>query len=308
LTEHIPVLINEIVAFLKDRPGIKKVLDCTLGLGGYARAVLDAIPGSQVFGLDQDGEALHEAKNRLAHFGERFKALGGNFADAPELFGSEGPFDAILFDLGVSNLQISAGRRGFSFQHDGPLDMRMNPDSPFSARDIVNDASDKELADIFWKYGEERYSRLIARGIVEKRRSGGGISTTGELVALVREVLPAPVQRKMGGHPARRIFQALRIAVNDELSVLERGLAGAIGLVSAGGVIAVVSYHSLEDRIVKNRFRELQKEGRGTVITKKPVVPGKEEIEINYKARSAKLRIFEAKGPGREDGRDGEGK
>ncbi len=301
MMEHVPVLIDEIVAFLRGRPGIKKTLDCTLGLGGYARAALQAFPDSRVWGLDQDGDALREAGERLAEWGERFQALRGNFAEAPEIAGPYAPFDAILFDLGVSNMQISEAGRGFSFQNDGPLDMRMNSDSPFSAWDIINRSPEKELADIFWKYGEERFSRQIARGIVKKRQQGVEISTTGELVALIREVLPAPVQRKMGGHPARRVFQALRIAVNDELSALEQGLEGALKLTAPGGIIVVVSYHSLEDRIVKNFFRKLQSEGLGTVITRRPIVPSEEEIEANYKARSAKLRIFETKKPGKED-------
>lgn len=307
MIEHVPVLINEIVSFLKERPGLKRVLDCTLGLGGYAGAILEAIPGSLVWGLDQDGEALREASTRLARWGERFQPFKGNFADAPRILGDYGPFDALLFDLGVSNLQISEGRRGFSFQTDGPLDMRMNADSPFSAKDLVNSGSEKELADIFWKFGEERFSRQIARGIVRRRQEGDGISTTGELVALIREVLPAPVQRKMGGHPARRVFQALRIAVNEELPALERGLEGAPGLTTPGGLIAVVSYHSLEDRIVKYFFRRLKDEGRGTILTRRPVIPSEEELEANYKSRSAKLRVFEVKRSGKEAGDDGKG-
>ncbi|NLA91146.1 MAG: 16S rRNA (cytosine(1402)-N(4))-methyltransferase, partial [Synergistaceae bacterium] len=180
MTEHVPVLIDEITAFLKDRQrGIKKILDCTIGLGGYSRAVLEELPDSRIWGLDHDEEALKRARENLAPFDGRFVLHQGNFADAPDIVGDDSPFDAILFDLGVSNLQISDGSRGFSFQRDGPQDMRMDPDSPFSAFDAVNRSSEKELADIFWKYGEERRSRQIARGIIRRRERDGDIFTTG---------------------------------------------------------------------------------------------------------------------------------
>ncbi|TDY56084.1 16S rRNA (cytosine1402-N4)-methyltransferase [Aminivibrio pyruvatiphilus] len=300
MTEHIPVLLAEILSFLQSRPKVGKVLDCTLGLGGYSEAVLEAFPKVQVWGLDQDDEAIRIATDRLGAFDNRFHPIHGNFAEAAELAGNAAPFDAILFDLGVSNLQITEGYRGFSFQADGPLDMRMNRRSALTAESIVNNWTEKELSDIFWKYGEERYSRQIARGILRYRENTGKIETTGNLVAVIRETLPAPVQRKMGGHPARKIFQALRIAVNDELTALEQGLSGAFELVSPGAAVAVVSYHSLEDRIVKQYFREMQKEGRGIITTKRPLIPSDGEIERNYKARSAKLRLFVVTEPGKE--------
>jgi 16S rRNA (cytosine1402-N4)-methyltransferase len=300
LTEHIPVLITEILSFLKSRRGIKKVLDCTLGLGGYAEAVLETFSEAQVWGLDQDEEAIRIASDRLDSFGNRFHPLHGNFSDAASLAGNAGPFDAVLFDLGVSNLQISEGQRGFSFQTDGPLDMRMNKRSSLTAEFIVNNWTEKELSETFWRYGEERFSRQIARGIVRYRENTAKIETTGNLVSLIREILPAPVQRKMGGHPARRVFQALRIAVNDELAVLEQGLSDSIELCCPGGSVAVVSYHSLEDRIVKHFFRELQNKGLGNCMTKRPLLPSDEEIERNYKARSAKLRLFVVDEPGKE--------
>lgn len=300
MTEHIPVLITEILSFLKSRPKVGKVLDCTLGLGGYSEAILEAFPGVHVWGLDQDDEAIRISSDRLGAFGNRFHPIHGNFAEAADLAGSAGPFDAVLFDLGVSNLQITEGHRGFSFQTDGPLDMRMNRHSDLTAEYLVNNWTEKELSEIFWKYGEERYSRQIARGILRHRENAGKIETTGSLVAVIRETLPAPVQRKMGGHPARKIFQALRIAVNDELTVLEKGLSGAFELVSPGASIAVVSYHSLEDRIVKHFFRKMQKENRGTIATKRPLIPSDGEIERNYKARSAKLRLFVVNEPGKE--------
>ena len=284
------MLLPEVLGFLKLHPGIEKILDCTLGLGGYSEAVLNLFPEARVWGIDQDEEALSLAGKRLEPFGGRFQPLRGNFGDADQVAGEFAPFDAILFDIGVSNLQISEGRRGFSFQSDGPLDMRMDTGSEVSAATIVNRYPEKELALIFWKYGEERFSRQIARGIVLHRQKHGDITTTGSLVSVIRETLPAPVQRKMGGHPARRVFQALRIAVNDELAVLEQGLEQAYGLCGSGSVIVVVSYHSLEDRIVKNSFRERQKEGLAKILTRRPVIPSEEEVEQNYKARSAKLR------------------
>lgn len=292
MTSHVPVLLAEILDFLKTRPKVEKVLDCTLGLGGYSEKILETFPKAALWGIDQDEEALGIASDRLASFGGRFKALHGNFADLSDLAGDFGPFDGILFDLGVSNLQITEGRRGFSFQEDGPLDMRMDGSNPRTAREILKRTSEKDLAEIFWRYGEERFSRQIARGIVRHRERGGALETTGDLVALIRDILPAPVQRKMGGHPARRVFQALRISVNDELSSLERGLSEALSLAAPGGALAVVSYHSLEDRIVKVFFREGQKADRGVVVTRRPIVPSEEEIERNYKARSAKLRFF----------------
>ena len=292
MTSHVPVLLTEIIDFLKTRPRVERVLDCTLGLGGYAEGVLQTFPKAELWGIDQDEDALRIASARLAFFGGRFKALHGNFAELSDLVGDLGPFDGILFDLGVSNLQISEGPRGFSFQEDGPLDMRMDGRNPLTAEQILKNRSEKELSEIFWKFGEERFSRQIARGIVRHRERGGLLESTRNLVDLIRDILPAPVQRKMGGHPARRVFQALRIAVNDELSALEKGLSQALNLAAPGGAVAVVSYHSLEDRIVKVFFKEEQKAGRGMAVTKRPMTPSEEEIERNYKARSAKLRFF----------------
>lgn len=290
--EHVPVLISEVLDFLEEYGDPKKVLDCTLGLGGYSDAILKKFPDVMVWGIDQDDQAIEIASERLRLFGGRFHALRGNFESVGELVGNDGPFDVVLFDLGVSNLQITEGERGFSFQTDGPLDMRMNLGSNFTAATVVNEASEKELAEIFWRYGEERFSRQIAKGIVTFRENLGIIETTATLVNVIRKTLPAPVQRKMGGHPARKVFQALRIKVNDELAVLQRGLQESVSVCGDRAILAVVSYHSLEDRIVKFFFRNLQDEGKGKIVTKRPVIPSKDEIERNYKARSAKLRVF----------------
>ena len=286
------MLLEEIISSLKGHECLRRVLDGTLGLGGYSEAVLASFPEARVWGVDQDEQALQMASERLRPFAGRFAAIHGNFSDLEEIAGEGAPYDAVLFDLGVSNLQISDGERGFSFQYDGPLDMRMDQGLSVTAADIVNECPEKDLAEIFWKFGEERFSREIARGIVRFRQKEGKIRTTATLVAVIRDTLPAPVQRKMGGHPARRVFQALRIKVNDELEALSGGLRGAVSLSGPGGLILVVSYHSLEDRIVKHQYREWQTEGSGKIITKHPLLPGDAEVERNFKARSAKLRVF----------------
>ena len=286
------MLLEEIISSLKGHECLRRVLDGTLGLGGYSEAVLASFPEARVWGVDQDEQALQMASERLRPFAGRFAAIHGNFSDLEEIAGEGAPYDAVLFDLGVSNLQISDGERGFSFQYDGPLDMRMDQGLSVTAADIVNECPEKDLAEIFWKFGEERFSREIARGIVRFRQKEGKIRTTATLVAVIRDTLPAPVQRKMGGHPARRVFQALRIKVNDELEALSGGLRGAVSLSGPGGLILVVSYHSLEDRIVKHQYREWQTEGSGKILTKHPLLPGDAEVERNFKARSAKLRVF----------------
>jgi len=290
--EHVPVLLTEILAFLREHPSLRSVLDCTLGLGGYSEAILLSFQSTEVHAVDQDSQALSLAKERLLPFATRFHPEKGNFASLPPSITCKAPFDAIVFDLGVSNLQLVDEGRGFSFQADGPLDMRMDRESSFSAADLVNTLSEKEIADIFWKFGEERFSRQLARGIVRYREESGRIDRTSTLVEIVRKTLPAPVQRKMGGHPARRIFQALRIAVNDEISILESGLQRVPDLAAPNALLIVVSYHSLEDRIVKNLFKKWREEEKGGILTKRPLVPSDEEIEVNRKSRSAKMRVF----------------
>jgi len=299
---HEPVLLTRILDFLLAAGFADKtarIADCTLGLGGYSEEILRVFPNAQVCAMDRDLRAVELSGARLLDYASRFKALHGNFGKVGKLLGGFAPFDALVFDLGVSNMQLAEAERGFSFQNDGPLDMRMDPQDGGprggnkTAADAVNALSADDLAEIFWVYGEERFSRRIARGIDERRKRVGPLKTTGELVELIREVLPAPVQRKMGGHPARRVFQALRIYVNDELGELESALASIKEISSPGALVAIVSYHSLEDRIVKHTFRAWEKEEKwGDVLTKHPVLPDSDEIERNYKARSAKLRIF----------------
>jgi len=304
---HEPVLLTPIAEFMQSAGFADKadnadksvrIADCTLGLGGYSEKFLQIFTGAQVYALDRDLRAIELSVSRLSDYAQRFTALHGNFGETGTILADFAPFDALVFDLGVSNMQLTEAERGFSFQADGPLDMRMNPNgNGRTAADIVNTASVTDLADIFWLYGEERFSRQIANGIEERRKRGEVLKTTGELVELIRNVLPAPVQRKMGTHPARRVFQALRIHVNDEIGELEAALASVKKLAAPGAIVAVVSYHSLEDRIVKHTFRIWEKEEkRGFVQTKRPILPDEEEINRNHKARSAKLRIFRFSG------------
>jgi 16S rRNA (cytosine1402-N4)-methyltransferase len=273
-------------------------LDATLGGGGHSEAILERFGNLKVVGLDRDAMARELASERLARFGDRALIVGANFgeledraADMLELAG--GPFAGVLFDLGVSNMQLTAPERGFSFQEDGPLDMRMNRDEDVpSAADILRDSDAHELARIFRDYGEERHAFRIAAAIERSKRDGKLPATTGELAGLIRRTLPAPVQRKMGGHPARKIFLSLRVAANSELDVIPPGLRGARKITRDGGVIVVISYHSLEDRIVKRTFREWADKGMGSLPVRRPMTPSEEEVGNNRKSRSAKLRSF----------------
>lgn len=297
---HIPVMLGEVLNALRPFDSQSVVVDATLGLGGHTKAILKNCENAFVIGFDQDPNARKIAENNLAEYRGRFEIVSDNFRNIAKLLDRDdwSGASAVLFDLGVSNLQLTDASRGFSFQNEGPLDMRMdNGDfcsKSISARDIIEEYSISELTEIFRNYGEERYAYQIARGIVRNREHGGKIETTTELASLIREILPAPVQRKMGGHPARKIFQALRIAVNDEMGALNEALDGALNvLLERGGKLIVISYHSLEDRMVKHRFRKWQEEMRGMPNPRKALVPTDAEVEENYKSRSAKLRVFE---------------
>ena len=265
-----------------------KILDGTLGLGGYSHAMLERFPSAKISGVDRDPEAVKISCERLKIYGERFSAICKNFGNISEIDGLK-DFDVLVFDLGVSNMQITIPERGFSFNIDGPLDMRMNPNAPTpTAAEILRDSDSQTLTEIFRVYGEERYAKLIASAV---KRSHNPINTTSELVAVIRDALPKPVQRKMGTHPARRIFQALRIYVNHETEELE-SLLRAIHDNCESSLVIFVSYHSLEDRLIKHTFRDWHNEGRGRILTRHPLTPSQEEIERNYKARSAKLRAI----------------
>lgn len=300
---HTPVLCQELTeAILVNSP--KLIVDATLGGGGHARAVLEKAGSETVLvGLDQDEEALAEARKTLAAFGARAKILSGNFRDIATVLNAIDvqQVDAIYADLGVSSHQIDSPERGFSYLHDGPLDMRMNQKGKKNAADLLRDLSADELAGVFYEYGEERFARKIARRI-EKEREQRPLHGAFQLVEIVEACVPFKMRIKS----LSRIFQALRIAVNDELAALNDFLTASHALLSHNGILAVISYHSLEDRQVKNFFRQKEKGcvcppelpmcmcGRISelsVLTRKPIQPGEDEMHQNPRSRSARLRI-----------------
>ena len=307
---HLPVLLEPVLAGLQPRPG-GRYIDCTVGGGGHSEAILQASsPDGRLLGLDQDPAALAAAGSRLDPFGERVRLERTNFRHLAEVARGAGftGVQGILFDIGVSSHQLDEGERGFSFHQDAPLDMRMDPEGPVTARDLVNQLTASELTRIFRDYGEERWASRVAQFVVERRP----IETTGELVEAIKAAIPAAV-RHGGPHPARRTFQALRIAVNDELGVLEQGLAQALGLLAPGGRLAVITFHSLEDRIVKQTMAEWARDcicppgqpvctcgghkAQVRLVSRKPVTASDAETAANPRARSAKLRLVERLGP-----------
>ncbi len=294
MTYHAPVLLKEVVTWLQPRSGGVYV-DATVGGGGHAAEILKVSgPEGRVLGLDWDDEALGFARERLKEFGARVELVRANFVEVEPVLMEAGvtTVNGVVFDLGVSSWQLDEPARGFSFLREGPLDMRMDRRLGATARDVLRTASLEELADIFFKFGDERRSRAIARAVGRARDRNALPSTTTELAALVERVL-GPKRGRL--HPATRVFQALRIATNDELQNLRRGLAAAVRVLGRGGRIVTISFHSLEDRIVKEFFRE---QARGDapvlkVLTKKPVTPQEAEVAGNPRARSAKLRVAE---------------
>ncbi len=273
-------MVHEVVGFLEGR---KTVVDMTLGAGGHAAALLTA-GVERVIGVDRDPSALASATERLSSFGDRFHTVRARFSEIEEV-DVDGAVDGVLFDLGVSSMQLDRPERGFSYRDDGPLDMRMGDEGP-TAADLVNGLPEKELADLIFRFGEEPRSRRIAGAIV-RARSRDRIETTDQLAGVV---VSAVGRRPGGPHPARRTFQALRIAVNRELEELAASLPQAVELLAPGGRVVVIAYHSLEDRVVKRAFRE---DDRLAILTKKPMQPTLEEIRANPRARSAKLRAAE---------------
>ena len=293
--EHVPVLLDRVLAALPLKDDAL-VVDGTLGLGGYSEAFLKNNPAWRVIGIDRDAKAREIATERLKDFGGRFTPLAGDYRTMKTLCAQSGieKTDAVVLDLGVSNMQLTDGERGFSFREDGPLDMRMNQSAETSAAELVNTLTREELTEIFRKYGEERFAWSVAGEIVRSREKSP-VRTTFQLVELIRRGIPAPAMRKMNGHPARKVFQALRIAVNDELGALEQGMKEAFELLGEDGRLVIVTYHSLEDKLVKYQFREWCEEGLGILEPRKAEVPGEEEIERNPKSRSARLRGFHKK-------------
>ncbi len=290
---HQPVLLKEAISSLNLKSG-DLVLDATTGGGGHAREILKKIlPGGYLIGLDVDPLALEIAEESLGDFRGSFKLINENFRNLDKILSKEHVknLNAVLFDLGVSSYQITSSQRGFSIKEDARLDMRMDPSLQITAHDIVNRYKEREVSDIIEKFGEERFSKRIARRIVEMR-SKKPIETTGDLARIVRDAI-GPRYRKTRIDPATRTFQAIRIAVNDELTALGEGLKKAVSWLDPGGRISVISFHSLEDRIVKNLFRGYSGLGVLKIITKKPAYPSSEEVASNPRSRSGRLRVAE---------------
>ena len=305
--KHEPVLLSECIEGLNIKPdGI--YIDGTLGRGGHTRAIAGRLDSGKIIAIDRDADAIEEAGELLSEFGATIRLVHGNFKDIQMILDAEGvaAADGMLFDLGVSSTHLDDGSRGFSYMRDAPLDMRMDKSDELTAYTVVNFWPEDRLRAVFYKYGEEKHSGSIARAIV-KKRAAAPIETTFGLADIIIASMP-PAARREAQHPAKRCFQALRIAVNDELGSIGEMLDSAPDRLKAGGRICVISFHSLEDRLVKNAFNARTK---GCVcpkdfpvcvcgvvptlkmITKKPIIPGKDEIERNHRSRSAKLRIAE---------------
>ena len=306
--EHIPVLLNETLEYLDPKPG-GVYIDGTLGGAGHSSEIVKRIvPGGVLIGIDQDSNAIDAAKRRLEAYKDNVVIVRDNFRNIKTIALQKGfkEVDGILLDIGVSSHQLDEKERGFSYMHDGPLDMRMDTESSLDASDIVNNSSEQELIRILRDYGEEKLAVRIAKFITEERKNSR-IDTTFKLADIIQRAIPAAARRD-GGHPAKRTFQALRIAVNDELQVLEEAVTNAAGLLKPGGRLVVITFHSLEDRIVKKIFNNMEKpctcppqlpvcacgkEPLLRVITKKPVTAGAEELKVNTRSKSAKLRAAE---------------
>ena len=304
---HISVLLNECIDNLNIRPdGI--YVDGTMGGGGHSLEIAKRLTTGRLICIDQDPNAHEAAGKRLAEYKDRIAFVRDNFGNIANILDSLGieKIDGMLLDIGVSSHQLDEAERGFSYQQDAPLDMRMNPDRPFSAYDVVNGYDEDELDRVIFTYGEERWARRIAQFIV-KERENKPIETTGELVDIIKKAVPKGA-RKDGPHPAKRTFQAIRIEVNGELEVLRRAIDDVAARLAVGGRLCIITFHSLEDRIVKEAFRKQEnpcicppqfpvcvcgKKPLGRVITRKPILPSKEELEENPRSRSAKLRVLE---------------
>lgn len=305
--KHYSVLLEEAVEGLNIKEdGI--YVDCTLGGAGHSLEILKKITTGKLYAFDQDNVALENAKIKLSEYADKVVFIKSNFENLKEKLAEQNVYevDGVLYDLGVSSPQLDTPERGFSYNYDTRLDMRMDTDASISAYEVVNEYSYHDLVRIFYRYGEEKFSKQIARNI-EKKRELAPIETTFQLVDIIKESIPA-AKRRTGGHPAKRVFQAIRIAVNNELSVFENSLEQAIDIVKVGGRISVITFHSLEDRICKQIFNSYAKNkdipknlpvlpeeslSKLKLITRKPICPSERELEENNRSRSAKLRIAE---------------
>ncbi|MDO5397645.1 MAG: 16S rRNA (cytosine(1402)-N(4))-methyltransferase RsmH [bacterium] len=305
--KHISVLLEESVNYLRPEEG-GIYADGTLGGGGHSYRILSRSKTSRLIGIDRDIEAINAARERLKEFGSRVTYVNRNFCEIKSILEDEGveKLDGAVIDLGVSSYQLDNAERGFSYMHDAPLDMRMDRRSVKSAYEVVNNYSAEELTKIFYEYGEEKWSKRIAEFIADRRKDKP-IETTFELVDIIKAAVPKGA-RMDGGHPAKRVFQAIRIEVNGELRILEQAIRDFAGVIKPGGRLAVITFHSLEDRIVKKTFASLAEGcicpksfpvcvcGRKPeikVLTRKPVLPSMEELEVNSRSKSAKLRAAE---------------
>ncbi len=305
---HVSVLLDECIESLNIKPdGV--YVDCTMGGAGHSKEIVKRLSSKGLFiGFDQDKNAIETAKERLKDYSDRVRFIHSNFENIKEELEKIGVYkiDGVLADLGVSSHQLDEKDRGFSYMQDAPLDMRMDVRKDFSAYDVVNTYSEEELARIIKEYGEDNWAKRIAKFIVEKREEKE-IETTGELVDIIKSAIPKKA-RIDGPHPAKRTFQAIRIEVNNELSVINKMIQDAVSIMDKGGRICIITFHSLEDRIVKNEFKELaldcvcpphflmcqcDKKSLVKVITRKPILPSEEEINENPRSRSAKLRVAE---------------
>jgi len=287
---HVPVMSREALEILRPSPG-KLYIDCTLGSGGHSAQILAAVQGkARILGIDRDPEALERSRDRLREYGSQVTYVRDDFRNLREIVHEQGisGADGIIFDFGVSSPQVDSPERGFSYLHDAPLDMRMDPSQGKTAAEIVNTWPEAGIARLIRQFGEERWAHRIAKFVVA-RREIEPISTTGQLVEVIKAAIPAGA-RRTGPHPAKRTFQALRIVVNDELPAIAGGLRQVPCVLNEGGAVVAISFHSLEDRIVKQTFRDMVQAGDLIAVTRKPVVPGPQEIEENPRARSAKLR------------------
>ena len=305
--KHYSVLLEEAVEGLNIKEdGI--YVDCTLGGAGHSLEILKKLTTGKLYAFDQDNVALENAKIKLSEYADKVVFIKSNFENLKEKLAEQNVYevDGVLYDLGVSSPQLDTPERGFSYNYDTRLDMRMDTDASISAYEVVNEYSYHDLVRIFYRYGEEKFSKQIARNI-EKKRELAPIETTFQLVDIIKESIPA-AKRRTGGHPAKRVFQAIRIAVNNELSVFESSLEQAIDIVKVGGRISVITFHSLEDRICKQIFNSYAKNkdipknlpvlpeeslSKLKIITRKPICPSERELEENNRSRSAKLRIAE---------------
>ena len=306
MEKHISVLLNESISSLNIKVN-SVIVDATLGYGGHSSNILDRIKEGYLFAFDQDSEAIRHSTDRLSKVGTNFTIIKSNFVHMKEELEKRDVYkvDGVLFDLGVSSPQLDEAERGFSYHNDAPLDMRMDRDQKLSAYNVVNEYSKEKLAYIFTKYGEDKFANNIAKKIVEYREKKP-IETTLELVEIIKTAVP--IKFRLDKHPARQIFQAIRIEVNHELDVIEPAIEQALSMLNVGGRVAVITFHSLEDRLVKNIFKEKCKvddfvKGMPNVpdeylpdfklVVNKAIVPSNEELEVNPRARSSKLRVIE---------------